>query len=130
MPVITPSRRVARAVYDFAIDGGAVSTIALRGDRIPQGAIITDVLLDIAVAPVGGTVTDTLALGSEGAGDLQSAAARNAAPWSTVGAKRGTLTATSAPVKTTADRAVSFVIAATVLTAGRFAVLVAYVEMP
>jgi len=119
----------ARALYDFAVDGGAVSTITLRGDRIPAGAAIVDALLNVDTALTGGTVTDTLALGSEGAADIAAASARNAAPWSAAGAKRVTLTGGTAPVKTTVIRALTFTIAATVLTAGKFTLIVWYVEL-
>lgn len=139
MPIIERSRvaggqglgspKPAYAEYDFAVDGGAVSAITLRGDSIPSGAVITDTLLRVTTALTGGTVTDTLSLGSEGATDLQSAAARNAAPWATTGAKRGTLTATTAPVLTTANRALTFTINGTALTAGAFKAVVWYVEL-
>lgn len=119
----------ARASYDFAVDGGAVGAITLRGDRLPSGAIVVDALLSVDTALTGGTVTDTLQLGSEAATDIAAAAARNGAPWSTTGAKRVTLTATAAPVKTTAARALTFTINATVLTAGKFTLVVWYVEL-
>ncbi|MCI0687570.1 MAG: hypothetical protein L0Y54_10090 [Sporichthyaceae bacterium] len=141
MPVITGTNKLTAAglslgqpkpavgLYDFATDGGAVSTITLRGDQVPSGAIITDALLHVETALTGGTATDTLQLGSEGAADIQAAAARNAAPWSTTGAKRVTLTATAAPVKTTAARSLTFGINATALTAGKFTLAVWYVEL-
>lgn len=140
MPIIEGTRKaggrlglgdekLAVAEYDFAVDGGAVSSINLRGDKIPSGAIIVDALINVDTALTGGTATDTLSLGSEAAADLQAAAARNAAPWSTAGAKRVTLTATSAPVKTTAERSVAFAINGTALTAGKFRALVTYVEL-
>lgn len=119
----------ARALYDFAVDGGAVSAITLRGDRIPSGAIIVDSLINVDTALTGGTVTDTLQIGSEGAADIAAAAARNGAPWATTGAKRLTLTATAAPVKTTAIRALTFTINVTALTAGKFTLVVWYVEL-
>src|SRR5262252_310217 len=88
--------------YDFAVDGGVAGSIALRGDKVPSGAIVIDSLLYIDTALSGGTVTDTLAVTVESAGDVATASARNAAPWSTTGAKRGSMTATTAPILTTA----------------------------
>lgn len=123
------SPKPAYAVYDFAVDGGAVGAITLRGDSVPSGAVIVDSLLRVTTALTGGTVTDTLSLGSEGATDIQSAAARNAAPWATAGAKRGTLTATAAPVLTTANRSLTFTVNGTDLTAGAFKLVVWYVEL-
>lgn len=140
MPIIEGTRKLggrlsmgelkyAVAEYDFAVDGGAVGTIALRGDKIPSGAIAVDALLVVDTAVAGGTATDTLSLNSEAVGDIQAAAARSGAPWSTTGAKRVTLTATSAPVKTTAVRSIGFAINGTAITAGKFRVLVTYLEL-
>lgn len=114
--------------YDFAVDGGGTSAIPLRGDVIPSGAIITDALMDVLTPLTGGTVTDTVQFNSEGAADLQAAAARNAAPWSTTGPKRLTVDADTAPVKTTAARTVNLKINATALTAGVFKLVVWYIE--
>jgi hypothetical protein len=128
LPYIEPSRRVARFDYDFAVDGGGVGTIALRGTKVPGSAIMTDAILRVDTALTGGTVTDTVALQAESAGDLQAAAARNAAPWSTTGAKRITLNAGVNPVLLTQDRAASLVIAATGLTAGKFRLFVMFLD--
>lgn len=127
-PLIEDSRRIARAHYDFAVDGGAVGDIALRGDKIPSGAIITDVLINVETVLTSGGAA-TVALKSEGAADLNAAAAISGAPWSAAGAKRGDLTATSAPVKTTAERTITATVATAALTAGKFSVLVSYVEL-
>lgn len=121
--------KAAMGRYNFATDGGAVGTINLRGDHLPAGAVIVDALLIVDTALAGGTGTDTLSLGSEAAADVQAAAARSGAPWSTAGAKRVSLTATSAPVQTTAARNLTFTIAGTALTAGAFRVVVSYVEV-
>jgi hypothetical protein len=127
MTYIVPSKRRARAQYDFAVDGGAVSTITLRGDsQIPQGAIITDVLIDVLTAVTGGG-SCTIGISSEGASDLQAAAAVTGAPWSTTGPKRGTLDADTTPIKTTAPRTISAVIGTAAVTAGKFNVVVEYV---
>lgn len=128
MGYIEDSRRIARAEYDFAVDGGAVGDIALRGDKIPQGAIILDTLIHV-VTPVTSGGAATLAIKAESAADLNAAAAVSGAPWSTAGAKRGGLTATTAPVKTTAERTITATVAAFALTAGKFSVLVTFVEL-
>lgn len=114
--------------YDFAVDGGGTTAIPLRGDAIPSGAIITDALMDVETALTGGTVTDTVQFNAEGAADLQAAAARNAAPWSTTGPKRLTVDADTAPVKTTAARTVNLKVNATAITAGKFKLVVWYIE--
>lgn len=126
---IEPARGRALAYYDFAVDGGAVGSIPLRGDKIPSGAIITSSLMYVDAAPTSGGAA-TVAITVESAGDIQAAAAISGAPWSTTGAKRGTLTEAAAPVVTTAERTITAVVGTAELTAGRFRVLVEYVELP
>lgn len=119
--------KVATAMYDFAVDGGAVGDIALRGDTLPSGAIILDSLIDVdTVLTSGGAAT--VAIKTEGAADVNAADAISGAPWSTTGAKRGDLTATSAPVKTTAARTITATVATAALTAGKFNVYIWFVE--
>lgn len=120
--------KVARADYDFAVDGGAVGDIALRGDRIPSGAIITDVLLHVETVLTSGGAA-TVAVKAESAADLNAADAISGAPWSTAGAKRGDLDADTAPVKTTAARTLTATVGTAALTAGKFTVLAFYVEL-
>lgn len=120
-----PNTNKLVAEYDFAIDGGAVGVIPLRGDTLPNGAIVSDVLIHIdTILNSGGAAT--VSVGSEGAADLQSVANFNAAPFSTTGPKRATFTSTTAPVKTTADRAIALTVAAAALTGGRLRVIVEY----
>lgn len=114
--------------YEFALDGGAVGAVILRGDQIPTGAIIVDTLINVETILAGGTVTDTVQIGAEGAADLQAAAARNASPWSTATPKRGTLTAAAAPVKTTARRNLTMTINGTPLTGGKLTLVCWYIE--
>lgn len=122
--------RVKYAVgeYDFAIDGGLVGDIVLRGDSIPSGAIIVDALLKV-VTPLGSGGAATVALKTEGAADINAAAAFDGAPWSTAGAKRTTFVATTAPITTTAARTPTATVAVAALTAGAFKVIVAYMEV-
>jgi len=125
---IEDSVRVARADYDFAVDGGAVGDIALRGDKIPSGAIIVDALLHVdTVLTSGGAAT--VAIKTEAAADINAADLISGAPWSTAGAKRGDFTATTAPIKTTAERTITATVAAAALTAGKFSVLVTYLQL-
>ncbi len=139
MPVIEGARKlsakgpgmgqpkVAVGLYDFATDGGAVSVITLRGGSIPSGALIVDALLHVDTVPTSAGAA-TISVNSEAAADIQAAAAISGAPWSTAGGKRGSLTATSAPVKTTAARSIAATVGTAALTAGRFKVFVWYVE--
>lgn len=118
----------ARASYAFATDGGAVGDITLRGDQIPAGAVLLDSLIKVDTALTSGGAA-TVAIKVEGAADVNAADAISGAPWSTTGAKRGDLTATTAPVTTTARRSITATVATAALTAGAFSVAIAYVEL-
>jgi hypothetical protein len=136
-PLLVPEDSFARAFgvvrgrYDFAVDGGATSTIAITsGTPIPSGSLIIGGYVDILTTLVGATAT--IACQVEAANDILTAVA--VASW-TAGRKNvlpapttGALTASTA-VKTTADRNISIVIATAALTAGKFDVVL-YVIPP
>ncbi|MDI9885908.1 hypothetical protein QMZ92_16360 [Streptomyces sp. HNM0645] len=122
------SKKYARGLYDFATDGGASGDITLRGDTIPSAAIITDALIHVDTALTSGGAA-TVAIKVESAADINAADAISGAPWSSTGAKRGDFTATTAPIKTTAARSIVATVGTADLTAGKFSVLVEYVEL-
>lgn len=127
MPKIKSSIQVAKASYDFAVDGGAVGDIALRGETIPSGVVITDCLIVVGTAlDSGGSAT--VAVKAQSAADLNAADAFGGAPWSTTGAKRGDFDADTAPILTTAERTITATVATAALTAGVFDVYVTYME--
>lgn len=137
MPVIEGTTRLKEAAgeYDFAVDGGAVSTITLRsaggsslGGNIPNGAVITGgyIEVDTIVTTASGN-TGTVAVNSEGAGDLLAAAITSGAPWSSTGRKSVIPASTGATsVKTTAARNLTITVATAAITAGKFRVVVFY----
>ena len=135
MPVIEGTRglKQARGEYDFAVDGGAVSTITLRaatsdsnGNEIPAGSVITGGYIEVDTVPTAGGAA-TVGVNSEAAGDLQTAITIAGAPWSTTGRKAITPVFTAGSgVKTTARRNLAVTIAAFALTAGKFRVVVWY----
>jgi hypothetical protein len=117
------------AHYDFAVDGGDTGDIVLRADgQLPSGAIILDTLVITDTALTSGG-SATVALKANSAADLLTATAIGSSPWSAAGAVRGTLNATHAPVVTTAARDVVATVATADLTAGKFRVVVFYVEV-
>ena len=120
--------KAAVGLYRFADEGGAVGDITLRGDSIPSGAVIIDSLIKVNTALTSGGAA-TVAIKVEGAADINAADAISGAPWSTTGAKRGDLTATSAPVTTTASRSIVATVGTAALTAGAFKVVVFYVQL-
>lgn len=123
--------KYARAVYDFATDGGAIGTITMRGDGLPSGAVLLDAFVEVTTAFTP-TTTTTVALKVQSAGDLRAAALTNASPSviSTTGVKRLLVDASDADlVKTAAARTIDLVVAAGAVTAGVCSVVVAYVEL-
>ena len=137
MPIIEGTRKVgagtgggrksAVGVYSFASLGGAVGDITLTGDTVPSGAAILDAYINVTTALTSGG-SATVAIKVEGAADINSADAISGAPWSTTGVKRADLTATSAPVVTTAARSIVATVGTAALTAGVFTVVVEYIE--
>lgn len=134
MPILegTSTTKWAIAEYDFAIDGGATSSITLRGvgpigATIPSGSIIIGGHLEVLTLLTTGTAAQ-MALNSEGAGDLVAATVVSGAPYSTTGFKVivPTFAATTA-IKTTAARSLVATITVGTVTAGKFRLRVAYI---
>jgi hypothetical protein len=123
---------IVRGKYDFAVDGGAQSTIAITsGLPIPSGSYVIGGFVDVTTQLTSGG-SATIACQVEAANDILTAVA--VASWTT-GRKNvlpapttGALTASTA-VKTTAVRNISIVIATADLTAGVFNVVL-YVVPP
>lgn len=114
--------------YDFAIDGGAISTIVLRSPNgpLPVGSVILGGYIDVQTLLTSGGAA-TVALQAEAANDLQTAITVAGAPWSTTGRKAITPAFTAAStVKTTVVRSPSMLIAAFVVTAGKFELILFY----
>lgn len=126
MAVIEGTRALKTWVgtYSFARDGGAVGTITLSSDSgpIPSGAVIHSGYVDVTIACA--SATGTMALNSEGAGDIVAAVGQ--ASW-TLGRKSIIPAGTGATsVKTTASRAPAVTIATAVFTAGEFTLVLNY----
>mgnify|MGYP001570609150 CR=1 FL=1 len=118
-------KRSFRFDYDFAKDGGAVSTILLRGtEKLPNNFVITTAMIDLAVAlSTGGSVQ--VALQAEAAGDLRAAAIPATGGLNATGVKALIPVGTAATVvKTTVPRTPALVVSVAALTAGRFSVYV------
>lgn len=121
MPVIegTTRTKTVEALYDFAVDGGALGQLTLRGDNvIPAGSVVTHGYIDAETASGG---TGTISVDLEAAADIRAAATLAAGRSSVVPAGTG---ATS--VKTTTARSIKITIATAALTAGKFRVVLFY----
>jgi hypothetical protein len=116
------SASVVVAVYDFATDGGAISTIPL-GVSLPAGAIIQSIVQEIAIAPTSADSLGTIRLNVATEGNLTaSAITANGAATS---AKDASATAFT---RLAATRVLNAVVATTALTAGRVRWYVSYVD--
>lgn len=120
--------QLAKATYDFSVDGGAIGTILLVSSPvIPVGAIIFGGLIDIPVTLTsGGAATVAIGLGS----GAQAAALKAATGFATYA--NGSIlplipvwTAASAFI-VAADTKISVTIAAATVTAGKVAVNIYY----
>lgn len=108
--------------YDFAVDGGAIGTINLRGPQLPNGFVVLDSVVEVLTPPTSAASTATIGVSANAAGDIVAAAVVSGAPWSTTGRKAGIPVSAATSVKTTAVRSPSIVVAVQNLTAGAFRV--------
>lgn len=122
--------RVAKAQYDFAVNGGAISAISL-GVSIPAKAVICGGFVEVLTTLTSATDAATVALSVEGANDIVSAIAisNGGNPWDegkhAIVPKANTPESTA--VKTTVARNVTATIAVEAVTAGKFNVWLYYV---
>lgn len=123
--------KIARARYDFAVEGGVAGDINLLPTAdIPTDAVILGGYLDVITVPTSAGAA-TIAIKVEGAGDIVAAAAISGAPWSTAGRKSVIPVFTgSTTLKTTAARNVVATVGTANLTAGKFDAVLFYVEAP
>jgi hypothetical protein len=116
--------------YDFAVDGGAVSTIVLRSPDgsgpIPSGSYITGGLLDVLTGFTTGAGA-VAGIQAEAANDIVASTIVSGAPYSTTGTKSIIPAGTGATaVKTTAARAPAIVIGTGAITAGKCRLVLYY----
>jgi len=126
---LNQKRGVLKAVWDFAVQGGAVSTLALldeNGDAalLPDNAIVVQCYVDVITAMASAGGAGTLALDSEGAGDLLGAVDADTLSGVNAGIPVGSA---ATMIKLTAQRQVSMTIAVEALTAGKISVFVEFV---
>jgi hypothetical protein len=121
--------RWAKAEYDFAVDGGAISAINL-GVAIPDNAIIVGGFIEVVTTcQTASTDSGTMAISVEGANDIVTATAVSAGGniWDAGIHDIIPDSTGSTAVKTTQARNVTATIAGQVFTAGKFNVWLEYV---
>ncbi len=122
--------RMAKAEYDFAVDGGAVSAIDLNVD-IPDNALIVMASVEVITTSTSSSDAGTGAISVEGANDVVTAIAISDGndPWDSGSGPLIVIDPTDASthVKTTSAQAVTFTIATEAFTAGKFNVHLGYI---
>lgn len=119
----------ARAYYDFATDAGAIGALNLRGDKLPAGAVVLSTYIRVDTL-VTTAASGTVSLGIESAVDVRAAVVPGSAvAIDSTGTKLGVTTRATAAVVCTVDRHVVATIATGAITAGKFSVLVEYLEL-
>lgn len=127
----TTDIKTAQAEYDFAVDGGAISTISLRGSGalgsvLPTGSVVTGGFLEINTLFTTGTAA-VMSIDLEAAGDIVASTIVSGAPYSTTGRKSIIPAGTGATsVKTTVARQITVTIATGTVTAGKFRIVLFY----
>lgn len=114
--------------YDFAVDGGAISTIPFRSSDgpIPAGSYIVSGVLDVLTLFTTGTAA-VAGIQVEAANDMVASTIVSGAPYSTTGLKSIIPVGTGASaVKTTATRTPSMVIGTGTITAGKCRLVLIY----
>jgi len=117
------AKRIARATYDFSVDGGSVGAIGL-GVTLPDNAIIQRAFIDVVTGMTSAGGAGTIALHAEGAGDILAAVDADTLSGIEEGIQDGTA---ANMVKCTAARELTATIAVEDLTAGAFVLFVEYV---
>lgn len=110
---------IAKATYDFSVDGGAAAVITpATNEVVPEGAIVVRAWTDVATNMTsGGAATVALDVGGVA---LKAATAYNDAAYQGVDAHSVTA------AKTTSDARITFTVADAALTAGKVHIFVEY----
>jgi hypothetical protein len=124
--------RVARATYDFAVNGGAIGAIPLAA-TLPVGALVVGGFIEVVTTcTTAGADAGTMAVHVQGANDVVSAIAvsNGANPWDAgkqaIVPKANTPESTAIKIATTA-KPITATIAGQAFTAGKFIVFLYYV---
>jgi hypothetical protein len=118
-----------RAVYDFAVDGGAIGTIG-TGSYIPYGGVITRSHYQVVTQPnsAGGTATVAIGFPTDDSVGIKAAVDEDDASWA-AGFHEAIQTGTVANFSedATDNREITITIANEELTAGKFVVFCEYI---
>lgn len=118
---------VKKVTYDVAVDGGAVGahTLAVLEEKLPNGAILMNVIVDIVTAFTSTGGTGTLALHAQSAGDLLAAVDADTLSGRVQGIPNN---AVANMIKLTADRNIVATVAVAALLTGKADIYAIYVK--
>lgn len=118
---------VRKFTYDVAVDGGAVGAHTLNAleDKLPSGAIVMNVIVDIVTAFTSTGGTGTLALHAQSAGDILAAVDADTLSARVQGIPDNVV---ANMLKLTAERNVVATVATSALLTGKADVYVIYVK--
>ncbi len=125
--------RVAIATYDFAVDGGAVSTITpAKTVNLPSGAIILGAAVRVITKPDSATHTGTVAIGTSAGSSSTSVKAAlvvSDATWNAnaISTPVAPVFTVASFVRLTAAGNITVTVATEALTAGKFDIFIFYV---
>lgn len=121
-------------MYDYAVDGGGVGNITLRGGTVPSGAIVTGAVIDVYTAITGATLAEA-GITCQSSGDISSPLDITTFPGVGVGAMiivaaTSSLNMFFAPValciKTTQARSIVLNVTIAALLGGKFDLYITY----
>ena len=124
MARLQTSQKFIAAVYDFAVDGGAISSINM-GIFIPNNAVVNRFFVKTNTAPTGATAT--ISFGH--AGDTDAFMVVNGIAAFVVGEDLQGVDFTANPLEMTAFRQLQITIATAALTAGVIIACIAFTEL-
>lgn len=122
------TKNLVKAVWDFAVQGGATGTLNLKDDlgneiTLPSGAILKDGVIDVLTAMSSAGGAGTIALGCNTTTDLKGAVDADTLSGRVAIIPVGTA---ATAVKLTADRKVQLTIGTEALIGGKIAVYIEY----
>lgn len=121
------SLRVAKVLFDFAVDGGATGAIQPVGSvNLPANAMIVGATVDV-IAAVTSLGSATVAIGTDAGSSATSILAATAKASLTLAALINGVPVFATPVKMSAPGNVIFTVGTAALTAGKIEVAIYYV---
>lgn len=125
---LAPKYRLALFQYDFDVHGGAVGTVTVRGNPIPDNALITGGMIVTKTNPAS-SGSATIQLKAVGTDDVLASTAYSALTTAARDDIVPDYTASTSILTTAEVSSLTMTIGTAALTAGKFVVVLAYMEV-